>query len=106
MTIVRKAKKGKFLNSLEKYYIFLASKQEIHMNEFNVNHGNPIYEMMYQKLKKYPIDSSKPTSPIPNKTGKHTIPHIILHRHTTKHTTQVSNIPQSYIIYTYNTYHI
>jgi hypothetical protein len=26
MTIIRKARKGKFLNSLEKYYIFLASK--------------------------------------------------------------------------------
>jgi DNA mismatch repair ATPase MutL len=47
-------KKGKFLNSLKKYYIFLASKQEIHMNEFNVDHSNPIYETMYQKLKKYP----------------------------------------------------
>jgi hypothetical protein len=34
MTIIRKARKGKFLNSLEKYYIFLASKQEIYMNEF------------------------------------------------------------------------
>jgi hypothetical protein len=54
MTIVRRARKGKFLNSLEKYYIFLASTQEIHMNEFNVDHSNPIYETMYQKLKKYP----------------------------------------------------
>jgi hypothetical protein len=54
MTVIRKAKKGKFLNSFEKYYIFLASKQEIHMNEFNVDHSNPIYETMYQKLKKYP----------------------------------------------------
>jgi hypothetical protein len=54
MTTIRKARKEKFLNSLEKYYIFLASKQKIHMNEFNVNHSNPIYETMYQKLKKYP----------------------------------------------------
>jgi hypothetical protein len=41
MTIIRKARKGTFLNSLEKYYIFLASKQEIHMNEFNVDRSNP-----------------------------------------------------------------
>jgi hypothetical protein len=52
MTIIRKAKKGKFLKSLEKYYIFLASKQEIHKNEFNVDHSNSIFETMYQKLKK------------------------------------------------------
>jgi hypothetical protein len=34
MTIIRKAKEGKFLNSIKKYYIFLASKQEIHKNKF------------------------------------------------------------------------
>jgi hypothetical protein len=54
MTIIRKATKEKFLNSLEKYCMFLASKQEIHMNEFNIDHSNPIYETMCQKLKKYP----------------------------------------------------
>jgi hypothetical protein len=55
MTILRKAKKkGKFLNSLEKYYMFLASKQEIHMNDFGVDHNNPIYETVYQQLKEYP----------------------------------------------------
>jgi hypothetical protein len=54
MTIIRKARKVQFLNSLEKYYIFLSSKEEIRMNEFNADHSNPIYETMYQKLKKYP----------------------------------------------------
>jgi hypothetical protein len=54
MTIIRKARKEQFLNSLGKYYIFLASKQEIHMNEFNVDHSNPIYKTMYQKLNNYP----------------------------------------------------
>jgi hypothetical protein len=54
MTILRKAKKWEFLNSLEKYYIFLACKQEIHMNEFVVDHNNPIYEKAYQQLKEYP----------------------------------------------------
>jgi hypothetical protein len=33
MSIIRKARKGKFMNNLEKYHIFLANKQEIHMNE-------------------------------------------------------------------------
>jgi hypothetical protein len=54
MPILRKAKKGKFLNSLEKYYIFLASKQEIHMNEFGVDQNNLIYETVYQQFKEYP----------------------------------------------------
>jgi hypothetical protein len=53
MTIKRKARKGKFLNSPEKYYIFLTSKEEIHMNEFNVNYSDPIHKTIYQKLKKH-----------------------------------------------------
>jgi hypothetical protein len=49
-----KTRKGKFPKGFGKYYIFLAITQEIHMNEFNVDQSNPIYEKMYQKLKKYP----------------------------------------------------
>jgi hypothetical protein len=54
MAIIRKAKKGKFLNSLEKCHIFLASKQDICMNEFGTEHSNPIYETIYQQRKEYP----------------------------------------------------
>jgi hypothetical protein len=54
MIITRKARKGNFLNSLEKYNILLASKQEMHMNEFGADHNNPIYETVYQQLKEYP----------------------------------------------------
>jgi hypothetical protein len=54
ITILRKAKKGKFLNTLEKYHIFFASKHEIHMDEFGVDHNNPIYETVYQQLKRVP----------------------------------------------------
>jgi hypothetical protein len=54
MTILRKAKKGKFLNNLEKNHIFFASKQEIHMKEFGADHNNPIYETVYQQLKECP----------------------------------------------------
>jgi hypothetical protein len=39
----KKARKGKFLDSLEKYHIFLASKQRTHMNEFNIDQGNSIF---------------------------------------------------------------
>jgi hypothetical protein len=47
LTILRKAKKGKFLDSLEKYHIFLASKQDIYMNEFGIEQNNPIYKTIY-----------------------------------------------------------
>jgi hypothetical protein len=53
-TILRKAKKRKFLNSLEKYHIFPASKQDIHMNEFGIEHNNTMYETIYQQLREYP----------------------------------------------------
>jgi hypothetical protein len=81
MTVIRKARKGKFLNSLEKYYIFLDSKQEIHMNEFNVDHSDTVYETMYQKQKRILIDSSTLTSPIPNKNKQthHTPRHSSTH---------------------------
>jgi hypothetical protein len=46
--------KETFLNSLEKHHIFLASKQEIHINDFNINHSIPIFEMTYQKHTKHP----------------------------------------------------
>jgi hypothetical protein len=52
MAIIRKARKRRFLNSLEKYYIFLASKQDIRMNEFRIDHNNPIYETVFQQLKR------------------------------------------------------
>jgi transcriptional regulator of NAD metabolism len=54
LTILRKARKIKFLNSLEKYHIFLVSKQDIHMNEFGIEQNNPIYETIYQQLREYP----------------------------------------------------
>jgi hypothetical protein len=76
------------------------------MNEFGVDHNNPIYETVYQQLKKsIPTDSSTPTSPIPNKTGTHTIPRDIPHRHTTGFTTQVTLL--NHTSYTYiHTIHI
>jgi hypothetical protein len=89
MTILRKAKKGKFLNSLEKYHTFLASKQETHMNEFGVDHNNPIYETMYEQLKEYPHTQQhiNLTRPQYNRQTHHTPWYP--HRHSTRYTTQV-----------------
>jgi hypothetical protein len=59
---LRKAKKGKFLYSLEKYHIFLASKQDIHMNEFGIEQNNPIYDTIYKKLREYPHTTPSSTN--------------------------------------------
>jgi hypothetical protein len=75
----KESQNRKISEQSRKNYIFLASKQEIHMNEFDVGHNNPIFETVYQQLKSIPTDSSTPTSPVPNKTDKHTIPHGIPH---------------------------
>lgn len=63
MLIITKAREGKFCNSLEKYHIFLISKQGIHMNECNIDNNNPMFEWIYQKLKNN--SSSKQTLYIP-----------------------------------------
>jgi hypothetical protein len=49
---IRKARKGKFLDSLKKYHIFLASKQQTQMNEFNIDQGNLIFEVIHKTLTK------------------------------------------------------
>jgi hypothetical protein len=54
MSIIRKARKGKFMSSLQKYHIFLANKQEIHMNDFTIDNNNPIFDTLYRKLEKIP----------------------------------------------------
>jgi hypothetical protein len=41
---IKKAWKRKFLDSPNKYHIFLASKQQTHMHEFDTDQGDPIFE--------------------------------------------------------------
>jgi hypothetical protein len=40
-------KKGKLLNSFEKYYIFLISKKQIQMNKFNIDYNNAVFQTVY-----------------------------------------------------------
>jgi NDP-sugar pyrophosphorylase family protein len=46
--VIRKSKKGNHLNSLEKYYIFLMCKKQIHITELNIDHNNPIFKIIHQ----------------------------------------------------------
>jgi hypothetical protein len=45
MAIIRKTRKGKLLKNFEKQYT-------LQMNELNVDHNNPTFETIYQKLQK------------------------------------------------------
>jgi hypothetical protein len=63
MEVIKKARKGQFLGSLEKYHIFLASKQLTHMNEFNMDEGDPVFKVKHSQNNH--IDSSTKTTPSP-----------------------------------------
>jgi hypothetical protein len=40
-----KNKESKIINSV--HHIFLNSKKQLHMDEFNIDHNNPIFETIY-----------------------------------------------------------
>jgi hypothetical protein len=44
MEIMETGKKGKYLNTLEKYHILRISKENIHMNDISTEAYNPIFE--------------------------------------------------------------
>jgi hypothetical protein len=44
MEIMETVKKGKYLNTLEKYHIHRISKENTHMNDFSTETYNPIFE--------------------------------------------------------------
>jgi hypothetical protein len=58
----------------------------------------PFTKQCIKDLKSILIDSSTLSSHVPNKTDKHTIPNVILHRHTA----QVSTVLPGYnaVVYT------
>jgi hypothetical protein len=47
MEIVEKERKGKRLNTLERYHIYKASKNKTQMNDTNIDVYNPIFEALH-----------------------------------------------------------
>jgi hypothetical protein len=41
---MEKGKKGKYINTLEKYHIYRTSKENMHLNYISTEVYNPIYE--------------------------------------------------------------
>jgi hypothetical protein len=56
MEIITTGKKGKHLNTLEKYHIYKVSKNNLHMNDINIDTYNPIFKELYNTI-------TSPTSP-------------------------------------------
>jgi hypothetical protein len=48
MDIRKTGKKGKHLNTLEKYRIYKISKDNLHMNDTYIDTYNPIFETLYE----------------------------------------------------------
>jgi hypothetical protein len=44
MDVIRIGQKGKYLNTLEKYYIYKINKTGLLMNDMNIDEHNPIFE--------------------------------------------------------------
>jgi hypothetical protein len=47
MEIIRTGKKGRYLNTLENYYIYEIFKDNLHMNDTNIDIQNPIFEALH-----------------------------------------------------------
>jgi hypothetical protein len=49
MDIIKTAKKGKHLNTLEKYYIYKLNKNKLHMNDTHIDTYNLIFETLKKR---------------------------------------------------------
>jgi hypothetical protein len=48
MNIIKTAKKGRHLNTLERYHIYKLSREELHMNDTYIDTYNPIFEILQE----------------------------------------------------------
>jgi hypothetical protein len=88
MDAVRIGTKGQYLNTLEKYYTYKISKEQLHMNDTNIDEHNPIYKEQ-QKIYDAPTSHTTQPSPQHHEMYKY-ISYHAAHTHTHTHTTQNS----------------
>jgi PP-loop superfamily ATP-utilizing enzyme len=48
MDVIRIGRKGRYLNTLEKYHIYEISRNNLHMNETHIELYNPILERVHE----------------------------------------------------------
>jgi hypothetical protein len=52
MEIIKTERKGWYFNTLERYYIYEISKDNLHMNDTNIDTHNPIFKSLYRNCTK------------------------------------------------------
>jgi hypothetical protein len=52
MEIMKTERKGRYLNTLERYHIYEISKDNLHMNDTNVDIHNPIFKAIHRNYTK------------------------------------------------------
>jgi hypothetical protein len=52
MDIITTGRKGKHLNTLERYYIYRTSRENVHMNNTYIDTHTPIFEELQEMDKK------------------------------------------------------
>jgi hypothetical protein len=65
MDVIRIGQKGKYLNTLEKYYIYKINKTGLLMNDMNIDEHNPIFEELH---KINSVSTPHTTQPSPTST--------------------------------------
>jgi hypothetical protein len=63
--VVRIGRKGKHLNTLEKY-IYKISKEGVHMNDTNIDEYNPIFEVLHKIYDTPHTTQHSPTNTVVN----------------------------------------
>jgi hypothetical protein len=48
MDVIKIERKGKHLDTLEKFHIFCSLKQNLHLNDLNLDSNNPIFNVVYK----------------------------------------------------------
>jgi hypothetical protein len=48
MDIIKTGKKGRHLNTLEKYCIYRISRDNLHMNDIYIDTYNPIFQILHE----------------------------------------------------------
>jgi hypothetical protein len=61
MYIINITHKGRLMNTIEKFHIYCAQKEDIHMNEIIFDTHNPIFDAIYEHQKKRIVVKQKST---------------------------------------------
>jgi hypothetical protein len=78
MDIIRIGQKGKYLNTLEKYYIYKTNKIGLQMTDTNIDEHNPIFEELHKLTYPFPTPLNPPP-PTQKKTYKYSWNHSTIY---------------------------